>query len=273
MIENICHFIPFHKDSLSVHTINFVYETKFQRYDGLKAESVYKIYYVCSGEGFIHTPGKITKLSAGDIFFTFPASYFAIDSKHDFTYMYISFVGLRGNMIMEKLRISNSNFVFNDMSEVYDFWNKALNKKSNAMDLISESVLLYTFSALSDKILMENNESKQHQSVNVIKKYLDDNFTDQNFSLEKMSSELSYNKKYISSLFKKHFGFGIVEYINTIRIQNACTLIKQEFTSVSDIALRCGYSDAQYFSKIFKTKMGVTPTQYISTIQAENKAR
>ena len=46
-------------------------------------------------------------------------------------------------------------------------------------------------------------------------------------------------------------------------------MIKQEFTSVNDIALRCGYSDAQYFSKIFKARMGVTPTQYINAIQAK----
>lgn len=269
MEQNICHFIPFHKDVLSVHTINFVYETKPQLYDRLKSESVYKMYYVCSGQGCIHTTGKITPLSAGDIFFTFPAFSFAIESKKDFTYMYISFVGLRGNMIMESLNISNSNFIFHNADEVYKFWKKGLSVNSKVMDLISESVLLYTFSFLGDRILQKSNEPKQNHSVNLIKKYLDEHFTDHNFSLEVMSSDLSYNKKYISYVFKKHFGIGIVEYLNTIRIQNACTMIEQGFTSVNDIADRCGYSDAQYFSKIFKAKMGVVPTQYIKTLQTD----
>ena len=56
MEQNICHFIPFHKDIHSIHTINFVLETKPQQYDRLKSESVYKMYYVCSGQGYIHTP-------------------------------------------------------------------------------------------------------------------------------------------------------------------------------------------------------------------------
>ena len=268
----ICHFIPFHKDTLSIHTINFVYETNPQIYERLKSESVYKMYYVCGGQGCIYTPGRITPLSAGDVFFTFPASPFALESKEDFTYMYISFVGLRANMIMERLNISGHNFIFHDADEVHAFWKKGIKTNPQVMDLISESVLLYTFSFLGDRILEKNNRSKQNHNVQLIKKYIDDHFTDHNFSLQSISNELSYNKKYTSFVFKKHFGLGIVEYLNTIRIQNACTMIEQGFTSVNDIADRCGYSDPQYFSKIFKSKMDLTPSQYIKAIQTKGKA-
>lgn len=268
----ICHFIPFHKDTLSIHTINFVYETNRQVYERLKSESVYKMYYVCEGQGCIYTPGRMTPLSAGDVFFTFPASPFAIESKENFTYMYISFVGLRANMILDRLSISNHNFIFHDANEVYDFWKKGISICSDVTDLISESVLLYTFSFLGNRMLEKNNESKQNHNVPLIKKYIDDHFTDHNFSLQTLSDHLSYNKKYTSSVFKKHFGIGIIEYLNTIRIQNACTMIEQGFTSINDIADRCGYSDSQYFSKMFKAKMDMTPSQYIKAIQTKGKA-
>lgn len=271
MEQNICRFIPFHKDVHSIHTINFVLETKPQQYDHLKSESVYKMYYVCSGQGYIHTPGKITPLMQGDIFFTFPAASFAIESKEDFTYMYISFVGLRGNMIMESLNINSNNFLFHQADEVQEFWEKGISGSAVVMELISESVLLYTFSFLGNRLLPETNTPKQCNSVDLIKKYLDDHFTDHNFSLENMSKELSYNKKYISYIFKKHFGIGIVEHLNTVRVQNACTMIEQGFTSVTDIADRCGYSDAQYFSKIFKTKMGIAPSRYINNVQTKKE--
>ena len=114
MQENICRFIPFHKDLHSIHTVNFVLETTVKTDTRLKSESVYKVYYVCSGNGIIHTPGKKTSLTKGDIFFTFPAYQFAIESKENFSYMYISFVGLRTNMIFENLKISNTNFIFHD---------------------------------------------------------------------------------------------------------------------------------------------------------------
>ena len=58
MEQNICHFVPFHKDIHSIHTINFVLETMPQQYERLKLESVYKMYYVCSGQGAIHDAGQ-----------------------------------------------------------------------------------------------------------------------------------------------------------------------------------------------------------------------
>ena len=267
MEQNICHFIPFQKDVQAIHTINFVLETKPQQYNRLKIESVYKMYFVRSGQGYLHTEGKITPLQKGDIFFTFPASSFAIESVENFSYMYISFVGLRGNMIFENLNISSSNFIFHNADEVYDVWQKGLLANVNIIDLMSESVLLYTFSYLGNRLLHSKKEVKQYHSFDLIKKYVDEHFSEHHFSLEDICEDLSYNKKYISSLFKKHMGTGIINYLNTIRIQNACTMMEQGFTSIIDIADRCGYSDSQYFSKVFKSKMGITPTQHIDNLQ------
>lgn len=267
MKQNICHFIPFYQDIHSIHTINFVLETQPQQYNRLKIESVYKMYFVCGGQGYIHTTGKKTPLKKGDIFFTFPASSFAIESAENFTYMYISFVGIRGNMILENFNISSNNFIFHNCDEVYDFWQKALLANTNTMDLMSESVLLYTFSYLGNKLLPPKKEAKQNHSFELIKKYVDEHFSEHHFSLEDICKNLSYNKKYISYLFKKHMGMGIIDYLNTIRIQNACTMMEQGFTSINDIADRCGYSDSQYFSKVFKNKMGITPTQHFDNLQ------
>lgn len=268
MEQNICHFIAFHNDAQSIHTINFVLETKPQIYDRLKSESVYKMYYVCSGHGCIHTPGRITPLTRGDVFFTFPAAPFAIESREDFTYMYISFVGLRGNRIMESLNIGSGNFLFPQASELQPFWEAGILTGSKMAELIAESVLLYTFWFLGNRLLPDRDQRKPRHSVDAIKKYIDDHFTDHHFSLDAMSRELAYNRKYISHVFKKNFGIGIIEYLNTVRIQNACTMIQQGFTGINDIADRCGYSDAQYFSKIFKAKIGLTPSQYISQLQS-----
>lgn len=271
LTENICHFIPFRKDIHGLHTINFVLETKRQDYTGLRSESVYKMHYVCSGEGRLHTCGAITPLEEGDIFFTFPAEPFAIESGEGFTYMYISFVGLRGNQIMEDLKISSGSFLFRNAGEVGHFWERGLSVNGNVIALMSESVLLYTFAFLGDRLLSESREVKQSYSIDLVKKYVDDHFSDSDFSLEAVSRELSYNKKYISTLFKKHIGIGIMEYVNTIRIQNACTMIKQGFISISDIAEKCGYGDARYFSKVFKGKMGIAPTEYIKTVRGQRQ--
>lgn len=264
--QNICHFIPFHKDYNSIHTINFVLETEPQACGSLKSESVYKMHYVRSGHGQLHTTGKITPLREGDIFFTFPASPYKIESQSDFSYMYISFIGSRGNMIMDQLKIGQRNFIFHNAQQVYTLWKEGLTVHPHLSDLMSESLLLYTFAYLGETMVPPKTGEKSNDVVKRIKKCIDDNFTSTDFSIDHISRELSYNKKYISNIFKKEMGIGIIEYINTIRIQTACTMMEQNFTSVSDIANKCGYSDPQYFSRIFKQRVGASPLAYIKKL-------
>ena len=155
MQHNICHFIPFRKDLNTLHTIHFVLETEPQLSTRLKSESVYKMYYVCQGQGNLHTPGRITSLRQGDLFFTFPGSPFAIESCENFSYMYISFVGIRGNRIMESLGIRNDNFYFPDATTVQPFWSQAMHADSRVADMMSEAILLYTFACLGDRLLQK----------------------------------------------------------------------------------------------------------------------
>ena len=265
--ETICHYIPYHKDYHSIHTINFVYETNLQLFSALKSQSVYKMHFVCSGTGRLHMSGRVVSLSRGDVFFTFPATPFCIESEDDFTYMYISYLGTRATNIMDKLKISSKNFHFGSCIEIYDFWKTGINSNPETTDLISESILLYSFHYLASKIIVSD-DTKNLKGTNAhialkIKKYIDDNFSSSKLTLENIGHHLSYSPKYVSTVFKKKFKVGITDYLNTIRIQNACTLINQGYTSISDISYLCGYSNPQYFSKIFKCQMGVSPKEYI----------
>ena len=266
MLENVCRFIPFHKDYNSIHTINFVLETEKQVYTALKIESVYKLHYVRSGSGILHTMGRQQRLKKGDLFFTFPSFPFCIESVEDFSFMYVSFLGARGNQIMEMLGVGQNNFYFPDYEEVGDFWESGLDVKYEVSDLMSECVLLYTFSHMGNRYFgTDPKPEKDNKTPLRIKKYIDDNFSDTEFSLEKIAQNLLYNKKYVSSLFKKEFGVGVSEYVNTVRIQHACTLIEQGFYNISHIAFCCGYNDPQYFSRVFKKMYNVSPTEYIKS--------
>ena len=273
MKNSICRFIPKNNDLDSIHTINFVLETKHQEYTKPSAKAEYKMIYAAKGEGIFHTDTKQHKITAGDLFFCLPGVPYSIESGADFEYMYITFVGIRANMLMDRLGINRNNFIFHNYSEIFDFWNSSINVRTEVSDLRSESVLMYTFSVMGERIITQSGEKKITNTVSLIKKYIDDNFADSDFSLEKISTELSYNKKYISTVFKENFKIGISEYINTLRIQHACELMEQELTSIKDIAYLCGFTDASYFSKLFKTKMGISPSEHIIMLKEQQNPR
>lgn len=260
--QNICHFIPIDTDRGQLDAINFVRETGQQHFAALKTEAVYKMYLVCAGRGKLHTLGKITPLGAGDLFFTFPAEAFAIESIEDFEYMYITFLGSRGNMLLETLHINRHNAIFHGHTSLKSFWQNAIEMPTALSALTAESVLLFTFAHLA-QTAQEQKSLQKGQAWAQIKKYLDDHFTENELNLSSMGEALGYHPKYMSSVFKQHVGMGISEYLNALRIQHGCTLIAQGFTSIGDISTQSGFTDPQYFSKVFKKQMGLTPGQYI----------
>ena len=196
---------------------------------------------------------------------------FAIESVSDFKYMYISFLGARGNRIMEKLGVSPKSPLYPDCEDLETVWTQGLRSPAPLSDIASEAVLLHTFAYLGGKLSkFSENDQGRADLISMIQKYVDEHFSDPDFSLERLGNDLKYNKKYLSTVFKRHVGVGIVDYLHTVRIQHACTMLKQGFTSVSDVALRCGYPDAQYFSKVFKRRMNLSPREYMASVKSES---
>ena len=260
---NICRFVPFKDlEERTVRIINFVHETTQQDYEKLKIEAIYKICIVTHGSGLFHTAGKIYEIKKGDVFFTFPAVPFAIESVNDFKFMYISFLGARAYQMLDRLNINGNNFLFRNQSRLISLWNDAINEDTEFVDLAGEGVLTYSLSVIGG-YSQKNSRIASGNAAALIKKYIDDNFSDTTLSAEKIGEALSYSKKYVSTAFKQQMKTGISEYINTIRIRHACTLIKQNFTCVKDVAYLCGYSDPAYFSRVFKERMGVSPKAYL----------
>ncbi len=271
--QNVCRFVPREINDHSIHTVHFVLETKEQIYTGLRLKSLYTVYFVLRGQGKLHTRGEVLDLTEGDVFFSFPAEPFAIESVADFQYMYISFLGARGNRIMEKLGVSPKAVLFSGCKELETVWMQGLQSPAELSDIASEAVLLHTFAYLGRRLPeFSFGDKGRIDLVSMIQKYVDEHFSDPDFSLERLGNDLKYNKKYLSTVFKRHVGVGIVEYLHTVRIQHACTMLKQGYTSVSDVALRCGYPDAQYFSKVFKRRMSISPREYMATIKSDPSA-
>lgn len=269
-IQNVCRFVPHQVSDHSIHTVHFVLETQEQIYTGLHLKALYTVYYVTKGQGKLHTRGEIHTLGQGDVFFSFPAEPFAIESVENFQYMYISFLGARGNRIMDKLGICAQSFLFSDCKELETVWQQGMQCPAELSDIASEAVLLHTFAYLGRRLsTFAAREGHGINLISAIQKYIDEHFSDADFSLDKLGSELKYNKKYLSTLFKRHVGVGIVEYLHSVRIQHACTMLRQGFSSVSDVAFRCGYPDAQYFSKVFKRRMGCSPRAYMEQTERE----
>ena len=57
-------------------------------------------------------------------------------------------------------------------------------------------------------------------------------------------------------------GMTPTEYINAMRISEACTLLQHCDYTMDQVAESVGISDQSYFSRLFKKIKGMTPSEY-----------
>ena len=165
---------------------------------------------------------------------------------------------------MDRLGVGERNLYFRDCQALHPHLNAALEMGSGVSDLMAESVLLYVFAFLANRLLRFSGASEVADSAATrIKEYVDEHFADPSLSLSSIGQALAFHPKYVSSAFKKEMRVSMCEYLCALRIRHACTLMDKGYRSVSEIASRCGFSDGQYFSKVFKKSLEITPIEYI----------
>ena len=78
---------------------------------------------------------------------------------------------------------------------------------------------------------------------------------------EEAAAQVGYDKHYFCWKFKVVTGITYVNYVNQLRIDRACALLRGGM-DVRQAGEQCGIENDSYFSALFKRIMGVTPKQY-----------
>ncbi len=255
--NNICKFVT-EKSGNDIYTINFVFEKDTVTRE-IKMPKNNGIYLVTSGRGFLKTEASKKELQAGNIFFTFVQIPYVIENTENMTYMYITFNGDRCQELFSRFGITPQCCVFQGHESVSAFWQNAIVKANQKnLDLISESVLLYTLGEMTQPEI-----NTEQYLLGDILKHVEDNFSDCELNLNSLAENLGYNSKYISRVFKNSMGITFSQYLTNVRIQHAVFLIEQGVTAIKNVAVLSGYKDPFYFSNVFKSTLGVAPSEFI----------
>lgn len=93
---------------------------------------------------------------------------------------------------------------------------------------------------------------------------------EENITLKAMSEKTFLSMTYLSHLFKKQMHTTFTQYLNTIRLQHAVTLLKRDIT-ITELSEQVGFASTNAFIKTFKKHYGMTPGQYKSELPSEVK--
>ncbi len=86
----------------------------------------------------------------------------------------------------------------------------------------------------------------------------------ENFSkrIHEIVASSHYSHQQLSRIFKKYFHCSLIEYVTTLRLAHAVTLLTTTDFSLLQIANELGYANHTILTKKFKERFGLPPIQY-----------
>lgn len=108
----------------------------------------------------------------------------------------------------------------------------------------------------------KQSRKKGKRVIEKAKHYIGEHYREEQLNLSAVSEAVGLSAVYFCSLFKEETGTTFVEYLNSVRIEQAKLLLKKGDMKIYQIALEVGYSNPSYFYEVFKKLTGKRPREY-----------
>lgn len=100
-----------------------------------------------------------------------------------------------------------------------------------------------------------------NEHLNELIRYVREHY-DEPLQLKDLAGRFFLNPTYCSELFNKATGMSFPKFINGLRLDRCCALLRGTALSIDQIARQAGFADYSNFHKVFKSALGVSPLQY-----------
>ena len=250
-----------------------------------KTQYVYRILLIDKGALDVCMGGRTERLKAGDALYLLPGEIYRLfPCKEDFALYNLFFDFLDDRPIQannhtacvfmnyydarlclpriafENAAILNQSGIFKNVSCENALRSLLYQDPADALYCFYGRAAL--FSVISDLLDSKEGARKKRSTVAPILEYIKTN-PEKDLSGDALSKLFSYHKNHINKLIKQETGRSLSEYIRSVKIEYAKTLLSEELYSTAEVAMRLGYYDYSHFYKAFLLETGARPTEYL----------
>lgn len=261
------------KTYFSIKNFEFEYNenTKGGTMPYMHIHNMYEIYYLNEGTRCYIINNKVYELSAGCVALIPPGvvhKTFGGSFKRTLISFSATFLDkiFKENIIRKSLACFSEPVISLNEQEKKEFcfFSEKISQTANGGDATQQAVF-----AMNILTLFNNHNPTKHREfidnsnllLNRILEYISENYkTIEN--LDEIADKFFITKHHLCRKFKSSTGLSVFEYINTLKIHQACLLLLQTDLSILEICLECGFNSQGYFSRIFKAYTGMTPNRY-----------
>ncbi len=115
---------------------------------------------------------------------------------------------------------------------------------------------------------LKNSPQNYHDDEDIIEtqEWMHSCYNDE-ITLEILAEKFDISVRSLNRRFKQATGKSPMQYLQQIRMENACELLKTSNLNISEVAFSVGYPDNSYFSALFRKAMSVTPKEYRNLVR------
>lgn len=85
---------------------------------------------------------------------------------------------------------------------------------------------------------------------------------DQKIKLEQFAQRVAVNSTYLNRYFNQEYGCSFLQYLTSLRIEQAEMLLRDSNAGIGDICYNTGFNSPSAFHKAFKTRYGCSPSEW-----------
>ena len=100
-------------------------------------------------------------------------------------------------------------------------------------------------------------------------KYIEEHFSDEDLSNERISEAIGVSPNYLTKRFRACFDMPLHRYVVRTRIERAQRMLLSGNCNITEAAAAAGFSSIHVFSKTFKSVLGMTPSAYMESVAKE----
>ena len=111
-----------------------------------------------------------------------------------------------------------------------------------------------------DQTLMNKTDVKWLNTINEI---ITRNFTNEEFTIDKMAEEMAISRSNLQRKLKGLTGMPPNDYIRLIRLKTAGELLREGEYRINEVCYIVGFNNPSYFARCFQKQFGILPKDYV----------
>lgn len=266
-------------------SLNVIYEQKTQDVAFLDGHNIQcmphlhrELELICMLEGEVvaYADSMRCELQAGDIFLTFPNQIHSYEKRTHETHVGFIFKPDLLPEMMETFTMGTPRSPVikggAELSQIRTLIDCLLQTRdSDSVAHLSElrrGYLLALCAQLLPMMTITKLPVGDSETLRTIVSFCTQNFAE-NLSLSLLEEKLHLNKYYISHLFSGRLGLGFNDYVNSLRVSEACRYLLNSDHPITEIGYLVGFNTPRTFNRAFMRQMGVSPSEYRNSRRSE----